>query len=109
MMKLTIDGQEFKVFYKHYRLPADLEYMNKKTGVPREDTLFWYPRNNKTKSAWEPSLYGGRSICTLVSMDGTKVLAEGSAECSMSERFVYKKGREISLGRALKQLINKQA
>jgi hypothetical protein len=45
---------------------------------------------------------GGTTICYLEEDRTNKVLAEGYANCSKTEQYVKKIGRDISSGRALK-------
>ena len=55
---------------------------------------------NRTHSSAEISTHGGRTTCKITFPDGTE--AWGAAECSIRDPYNKKIGRDIALGRALK-------
>lgn len=57
-------------------------------------------------SNFDPTTHGGRTECFIYGPD-RQLVATGEALCSLKDQFVYKIGRQISLGRALKQLQGK--
>lgn len=54
-------------------------------------------------SPWEVGEHGGRTECDILDDEG-KVLSSGVAVCSVDDSFCYKRGRDISFGRAMKNL-----
>lgn len=48
------------------------------------------------------SAKGGRTLASI--LDGEKVVATGVAQCNAKDPFNYRIGRDIALGRAIKEL-----
>ena len=81
-----------KVYYKHYRYPADWSY----------EKLGMQPYSRR-KTKWQPTCKGGRTICYLVLSNDNMVC--GYADCSEKDNFSYKIGRQIAYGRAMKRYL----
>lgn len=110
-----------KVRYQHERVPRLLYNIHlhktgsRPKGPPRELYLFPYsPRygffninvdeDTLTNLLYkEPSHYGGRTVAIVYDRND-EVVATGVATCSLSDRFSYKIGRQVALGRALAKL-----
>lgn len=60
---------------------------------------------HRTHSSDEISTHGGRTHCKLTLPDGTEIF--GVAECSGRDQYNKKIGRDIALGRALKNAATK--
>ena len=92
---MEIEGIKIKkVFYKHFRyfnenLNGSLKYCNLKP----------YSRG---KMRWTPACKGGETMCILLDENEREHFAY--AKCSKKDAFVYKIGRTIALGRALKKM-----
>lgn len=111
-----------KVRYQHERIPRLVEDMcrvmgTRRKGPPRESYLFPYsPRYGFfnvdadtliSPRSKEPSHHGGRTVAIVYDRND-EVIATGVATCSMSDRFNYKIGRQIALGRALSKLTGRR-
>lgn len=86
-----------KIGFTHYRLP-------KMENPPRKG-MPWLPElkvYNQSHPTFEPAHNGGATICRILDDEGN--IIEGFALCSYADNFCYKRGRDISLGRALKLL-----
>ena len=94
-----------RVTYDYYRVPANIGatgiFTVRKRGKPHLSQ-----RYIKSKPNFEPSPKGGGVVCRIWT-DDQHLLAEGIAECSMSDNFNYRVGREIALGRAEVQIETK--
>jgi hypothetical protein len=62
--------------------------------------------NNRGANVSPPWEYGGETVLTLTTPDGTQTV-QSTAECSDKDNFNRKKGLTIALGRALSQLQDK--
>lgn len=114
--------EELRFVYKHYRMISNDPFQN--TGARKSFTnaeakhiyegttpqklftdavhayrVYHYTRG---ESKWEPTHYGGLTICYIYS--GDHLVALGEAQCSTKDQFCYKIGRAIAKGRALKEL-----
>jgi len=91
-----------KVHFTYQRIPISWDDKTPKKGRPSQRLLFLYVRGVgfgfTTKQP--PRSKGGRVICTITTKDDSQY--SGEAHCSCSENFCYKRGRDISLGRAKK-------
>jgi hypothetical protein len=65
-----------------------------------EGLLFHY---RKGFDQWEPAKYGGKTICHLTLKNGTCL--DGVSMCSLSDKFIYKEGRDRSFTRAVEKMI----
>ena len=81
-----------RIYYKHYRYKHNMP-------VSVHDVGLRHYTQGKTK--WQPACRGGKTECHLVLDNDTEIV--GVAECSPKDAFVYKVGRDISLGRAMKK------
>ena len=96
-----------RVVFQHYRVPdamipprMESKYWPNPKGQPLSVMLFHY---RKGVDQWRPSLYGGKTVCMLETVDGKRVTAE--AVCSLSDPFSYDTGRQIAFTRAVNQAI----
>lgn len=91
------------VFYTHFRLEQEdweaLVAMGENGSTPRSWTR---PLRRHEKRSWIPSCKGGYTVATIELSDGRRFV--GEANCSLKENYNRKKGRNIALGRALKQI-----
>jgi hypothetical protein len=72
-------------------------------GVPNDlHTPHTYIHYTRGESKWEPTIYGGLTICYVYR--GDEMVAIGEAQCSTKDQFCYRIGRMIARGRALKNL-----
>ena len=100
-----MDTEIDKVKYEYYRIPYALLLNVPEKGRPHSRCLFPYVRGegfHATDSRLSPRSKGGKVICTITTKDEEKYI--GEAYCSCSDNFCYALGREISLGRAKKQM-----
>ena len=91
---------EHHVVYEHYRI-------NKVAGL-----LLRYMRGHNKEgeklSNWMPDERGGKTVCFILSENRKDILAYGYADCSLKDAFNYRLGRQISYGRAMKDLERRQ-
>jgi len=93
-----------KVTYDYFRVPVNIGttgvFVIKKKGRP-----LYLNRYYRSKPNFKPASKGGAVICRIFKSETAKnQIAEGLAECSMSDNFNYKLGRAIALGRAKSEL-----
>ena len=96
---------DYKITFEYFRVP-DFDYLKTiKKGKPNSEHLVEYVRgkgfHGREIAMVSPLSNGGRVCCYIG--DETRTAARGVADCSYSDNFCYKTGREIALGRALKK------
>ena len=93
-----------KMEFEYFRVPETITKPPPK-GRPHRDWLHRYFRGE----GWAriafvnrvgPNAKGGATICIMTAKDGSVWTA--TAYCSHSDNFSYRRGRDISLGRAMK-------
>lgn len=108
-LEILLDGEPIKVQYEHYRVDSsDYTARFHKKGRPK---IKWLRRYYKIKHNWCPYSRGGKTIAIVYTgdkkLEASRVVAIGTALCSMSDTFCYEIGRDIALTRALKSLQGK--
>ena len=99
----------YRVVWKHFRPKAGytlyfVPVWQKSPEYAMLDNGLYCRHYTRGKTYWEPALRGGVTRCYIYD-DTKELVAIGEAQCSLEDQFVYRIGREISLGRALKNLI----
>lgn len=94
------------VVWKHWRVPYSWAHSayNVTKRCPSRDlwkVVELYHPSDKIK--FTPHTHGGCTECYIYDAN-RQFVASGEATCSLKDQFVYKIGRQISLGRALKHL-----
>lgn len=101
-----MDAEIDKVHFEYRRIPMTWEFDVPCKGRPASKHLFPYVRGdgflNNNDIKIPPLSKGGKVVCTITAKDEEQYI--GEAYCSCSENFCYKMGRDISLGRAKKQM-----
>ena len=95
-----------KVHFEYRRIPAMWDTIVPPKGRPSSRYLMPYVRGEgfcfSDARLIKPRSKGGKVICTITAKDEEEYF--GEAYCSCSDNFCYALGREISLGRAKKQM-----
>ena len=90
--------------FEYFRIPEVFD--TPKKGTPTSRDLIRYFRGDGFEEPYvkdvSPLSKGGRVYCSIG--EETGIGAFGISNCSFSDNFCYKIGREIALGRAKKQL-----
>ena len=112
------DECQYRIIYRHYRLPAWLNLTRATPKVIIANSERWTNRgwmfmNAATKavafsrpypgSSSAPAGKGGYTECVVLDEGGAEV-AVGVAVCSLKDSFEYKVGRDLALGRAMEKL-----
>ena len=116
---IEVDGKEFRVRYKHYRIPsaiiAELHKLHARTprkGRPYPEWLFAYGTIRNAKGKYfhgrfhfsHPWPNGGLTVCDLYNPNTGELFVTAKALCSLSDTFSYKTGRDLSKERALESI-----
>lgn len=90
----------YRIVWKHWRLDERWWRL-----YPDERLYANHPEliRYRHPHTFTPAPYGGYTECNVYNADW-QLVASDYALCSIKDQFVYKIGRQISLGRALKQL-----
>ena len=108
--KMETDISNYQVSFEYLRIPNHYCYSVPNKGKPKSGHLYRYKRGiGFSKNGfynYRPLSKGGQVICSIGNENGRS--AFGIANCSYSDNFCYKIGREIALGRAKKQLKEKE-
>jgi len=112
--KKHIDGREYAVFFRHYRVQGPTgEFLRRtrkgssgRTGGIMYHKGLWYDDSLKVwyETDIKPYACGGMTECDLVDPESGTVIVTGYAHCSILDTFNKRIGRDISLGRAIKSL-----
>ena len=106
---METDKSDYTTKFQYFRVPDKYELPSK--GKPNPYFLSLYERgkgfNSTHNKTIPPTSKGGYVNCHVFDSDGI-LIASASANCSYSDNFCYKIGREIALGRAKKQLEKKE-
>ena len=101
--------EKYKVLYtRHYRVPAYWTPQKQRGHPVFRQNNFRYIRNVGFKDDflqyldWTPLPNGGATIAIVENSVGDR--AYGTARCSFSDNFSYKRGRQIATNRAIKKL-----
>jgi len=113
-MGLNKMEHDYTTQFTYYRVPSNLTIPGK--GKPHPAFLIRYVRSegflendfppDRDFTNISPHSRGGKVYCNIE--DKTGCAASGIANCSYSDNFCYKIGREIALDRAKKQLKEKE-
>ena len=105
---------DYTIQFAYYRVPRNYRIPHK--GKPHPAFLIRYVRSegfldtdfppNRDFTRISPHSRGGKVCCYIGNETGCA--ASGIANCSYADNFCYKIGREIALGRAKKQLKEKE-
>lgn len=108
LFKESNNNEIERIYYKHYRYKEELYKLGKYLKEKFEYGTMGYEIQNalsytRGKTKWRPSCNGGKTECHIVLSNGVELV--GIAECSLKDNFVYKIGRDIAYGRAMKQYL----
>ena len=103
-----MESHSYRFKFYHYRMPClehchdDIMLYTKPQDIKKFvlDNAVRYFRHGKND--FEPYTYGGVTECVVY--DDEDIVMETRSVCSLSDHFSYKRGVEISKGRALKGL-----
>ena len=92
-----------RIWDKHHRVPQmDWSYvLQASKGRGRSFAYLPYKRGI---TEWQPAVRGGCTECFIYDDEMEKILAQGTAVCSVVDNFCYDIGRKIAFGRAMKAL-----
>jgi hypothetical protein len=92
-----------KISYQHFRLEKEDYNILIGMGVKGSTPQSWTKRLKRNEVRdWQPSEKGGYTICFLDTENGQTFT--GISNCSLRENYNKKVGRNIALGRAMKQM-----
>lgn len=80
------------IVFKHFRIDPNGELHHYRRGKDR--------KSDTPLTSWTPRERGGMTICYIYQDDD--LVGMGMAHCSLKDQFVYRIGRDIAKGRALK-------
>jgi hypothetical protein len=103
-----MESDKYHVVYEHYRVDAA-------TGELKRYYQGCSEASEKHPGDWSPAERGGETICYIYpegKETDTRMMEDllscGAAKCSLKDAFSYRLGRQISYGRAMKDLQGRQ-